>query len=66
MTSLYICKGHFECRYVVTDTLMWTQSVQSISHCKKFVLQTNLPRIRMVYTFRTGMNTAFTWPMPNE
>ena len=34
--------------------------------CTKLVLQTNLPRIGIVYIFRTGMNSTFTWAMPNE
>ena len=36
------------------------------THCTKCVLQTNLPRIRMIYFFRTGMNSTFTWAMLNK
>ena len=32
----------------------------------KFVLQTNLLRIVMVYIFRTPMNSTFLWAMPNK
>ena len=39
------------------------------AHCTKCVLQTNIPRIRMVYIFRTGMNSTYfhmIWSMPNK
>ena len=36
------------------------------AHCTKYLLQTNLPRIGMVYIFRTGMNSTFTSAMPNK
>jgi len=44
----------------------WTFLIPSLSHCTKCVLQTNLHRVRMVYIFRTGMNSTFTCTMPNK
>ena len=48
------------------DQRKWKIFYLRWSHCSKFVLQTNLPRIGMVYIFRTVMNSTSTWTMPNK
>ena len=38
--------------------------LKSTSHCTKVVVQTNLPRMGMLYIFWRAMMSTFTWAMP--
>ena len=51
--------------FILLHKTAYMNNAHTYAHTK-CVLQANLPRIQMVYVFRTGMNSTFTWAMLNK